>query len=451
MARTRMTKDNPQLKERKLAGGKIALYLEYYKGRKQEPRLDENGEPMYYTEGKMAGKPMFVITHIRQQEQLKLYLIDKPRTQAERDQNKATRDLAQSIRNEREQQRLKGVMGYRVEAKTDNIFTFFDAYVEDYDKKDIRNIRLSINRFKSFLRENKKYTYCATKKSARAIAAMEEEWAEAHKGVYGRHDRNENDYYTFSLMPGELDSTMVGKFKDYLVANSNGSGAATAYARFKKIITAAVEQGVLNTNPCENIKRPPVDNDAITKDVLTTEEMSALVNCHYAGENPEIRRAFIFSLFTGIRWVDVKAMRFENIDYQTSTLKFTQKKTEGHSAHAEVTMPLRADLLHMIGTPEGNGKTESDLIFNLPSHTMALKALKHWTARAGITKHITWHCARHSFATNLLINNTNVRIVADLLGHASLEFVTRYARAVDAAKAAAINSLPSIKIDGDEN
>lgn len=447
MAKSRKTaKENPQLKERKLAGGKIALYLEYYKGRKQEPRLDEDGKPMYYTSGAMAGKPMYIVSHIRQQEQLKLYLVDKPRTQAERDQNRATLELAQSIRLEREQQRLKGAKGYRVEVKVDDVFSYFDQYLEEYDKRDIRVIKMALNRFKSFLRENKKYTYCAARKSAKVIAKMEKDWEEAHKGIHGHHAINENDYYTFTMQPGDVDTLMVTRFKDYLVANSDGEGAATTFARFRKIIAAAVAEGVLNTNPCDGVKRPPVDKNGITKDVLTAEEISALVGCHYDGENPEIRRAFLFSLYTGIRWVDVRELRFSNVDYQASSIKFTQKKTEGHSAHAEVSIPLRADLLQMIGTPEEHGKGKGDRIFTLPSHTMCLKALRHWTARAGISKHITWHSARHSFATNILTNGANIRVVADLLGHASLDFVARYARAVDSAKAAAVNSLPSIGI-----
>lgn len=442
---TKTTKQNPQLKERKLAGGRTALYLEYYDGRSQEPRLDEEGNQMYYPDGTaMAGKPMFIIKHLRHQESLDLYLVDKPRTQEDRDNNRATRELAQSIRNEREQERLKGAKGYRKESKTENLFTFFSAYLDEYTKKDIRNIQLAINRFKSFLRENPKYKCFASRKSIKDIESIKAKWESHYKTVPGSHRINENEFYSFAMPPRALDSVMVGKFRDYLISHSEGEGAATSFARFKKVITAAVAEGVLVTNPCENFKRPPVDSGALTKDILSTEEVKSLIACHYDGENPEIRKAFIFTLNTGIRFCDVKSLRFSNINYQEGRLTFTQAKTEGHSAHAEVSMPLRADLLQMIGTPEENGKTTNDLIFDLPSHTMCLKALKHWTSRAGINKHITWHCGRHSFATIILTNGANIRVVADLLGHSGLQHVTRYARAVDSAKQAAIDSLPSI-------
>ena len=177
------------------------------------------------------------------------------------------------------------------------------------------------------------------------------------------------------------------------------------------------------------------------KDILSTEEIMQLVNTHYDKESPTIRRAFIFSLYTGIRFCDVKDLTFENVDYANGRLEFEQAKTKGHSENSKVTIPLRDDLLALIGTPL---KGKKERIFNLPSHTMCLKALRHWTKRAGIDKHITWHCARHSFATNILTNGANVKVVADLLGHSGLSYVERYTRAIDEKKQEAINSLPSL-------
>jgi len=77
---------------------------------------------------------------------------------------------------------------------------------------------------------------------------------------------------------------------------------------------------------------------------------------------------------------------------------------------------------------------------------MCLKALRRWTKRAGIEKHITWHCARHSFAVNILNNGANIKTVASLLGHSGLRYIEKYTRAVDSLKRDAINGLPEIKI-----
>ena len=56
--------------------------------------MDENGNQVYYDSGKMQGKPKFAVKHNRRKENLSLYLIDKPRTPAERQQNKETLELA---------------------------------------------------------------------------------------------------------------------------------------------------------------------------------------------------------------------------------------------------------------------------------------------------------------------------------------------------------------------
>ena len=125
-------------------------------------------------------------------------------------------------------------------------------------------------------------------------------------------------------------------------------------------------------------------------------------------------------------------------------MKFRQSKTQKHSSSSGVTIPLNDTLLNIIGVKATDAK--DDYIFHLPSDTMCLKALRHWTKKAGIDKHITWHCGRHSFGTQLLTNGANIKVVSSLLGHSSLRFTEIYVRAVDEEKKKAIDSLPSIDI-----
>ena len=133
------------------------------------------------------------------------------------------------------------------------------------------------------------------------------------------------------------------------------------------------------------------------------------------------------------------------MDYSNRLLKFEQAKTKGHSSASSVIIPLSDGLLGLIGTPTTDGD-RNELIFPLPSHTMCLKALRHWTARAGIDKHITWHCARHSFAVNILNEGANIKTVASLLGHSGLVHTQKYTRAVDELKEKAINSLNALDL-----
>ena len=140
----------------------------------------------------------------------------------------------------------------------------------------------------------------------------------------------------------------------------------------------------------------------------------------------------------------MKDLTFANVDYSNKLLKFEQNKTKGHSANSGVIIPLNDGLLHIIGKPQ-QAENNNSLIFPLPSYEMCLKALKRWVKRAGINKHISWHCARHSFAVNILNNGANIKTVASLLGHSGLKHTEKYTRAIDSLKQDAINSLPELK------
>ena len=117
------------------------------------------------------------------------------------------------------------------------------------------------------------------------------------------------------------------------------------------------------------------------KDILSIEEMQQLINTTYQGQNPETRRAFIFTLYTGIRFCDIKDLKFSNVDYSNKVLTFNQKKTQGHSSKSYVSIPLNDGLLSLSGTASTENPEEK--IFKLPSQEMCLKALRHWTAKAG--------------------------------------------------------------------
>jgi len=105
-----------------------------------------------------------------------------------------------------------------------------------------------------------------------------------------------------------------------------------------------------------------------------------------------------------------------------------------------VTIPLNEDARLLLGE---RGKPENK-VFTLPSHTSALKWLRRWTEDAGITKHITYHCSRHTFGTLLISNDVNLSCVSKLLGHSSVKTTERYTRVNDELKATAVGKLQSI-------
>jgi len=398
-------KENPKLEQNVLADGRVSLYLEYYLGREETPVLDDNGNPVLYETGKMMGKPKVHIKHNRRKENLKLYLVAKPRTPAERQQNKETLELAAKIRAEREQQFKESMLGYRLKKDRNiNFLDYYQAYIDSYTKKDLRMIKIALNRFKDFLKE-----------------------------YY--------PLYEFSIKPDLITKEMVERFVEYLQSRSVGEGAKSIYQRFKKVMRYAIDHEVMLKDPCKGVVCK-VDEQILRKDVLSMAEIQSLIQCHYDNESPNVRRAFIFCLYCGLRFCDLKDLTYKNIDYTNRLLKFEQNKTKGHSAHSGVVIPLNDGLLSLVGETPDDLNTS---IFNLPSYESCCKSVKRWVKRAGINKHISWHCARHSFAVNILNNGANIKTVASLLGHSGLKHTEKYTRAVDKLKSEAINSLPELK------
>ncbi len=69
-----------------------------------------------------------------------------------------------------------------------------------------------------------------------------------------------------------------------------------------------------------------------------------------------------------------------------------------------------------------------------------------WIMKAGITKHITFHCARHTYATLLLTYGVDIFTLSKLLGHKNIKNTQIYAKIIDRKKREAVDKLPQIKI-----
>ena len=378
---------NPRLLRKPVKQGKeYSLYLEYQMGYNHDTG-----------------------TSVRKKESLSHYVMASPRTVSERQQVKETIELAKKIRFEREQEFLENKEGYRLKKdKTLNFLDFYQAYIENYTKKDLRMVRIAYNRFVDFLK------------------------------VY-------HPLMAEYIKPDAITHDMMVKFADYLQTRSVGEGAKSILQRFKKVVRFCVSQGLMAKDPCEGVKCI-VDDQVLKKDILSQEEIQRLIETHYPREKENVRNAFIFCLYTGMRFCDVKDLRYGSIDYANRLLSFEQDKTKGHSARSWVSIPLNDGLLTLVGKPEDSGKGKEDLIFDLPTYESCCKSVRRWVKRAGIDKHISWHCARHSFAVNILNNGANIKTVASLLGHSGLKHTEKYTRAVDKLKENAINSLPELKL-----
>lgn len=270
-----------------------------------------------------------------------------------------------------------------------DFIAYFENYNKSYGKKDIRVLQACLNKFKEFLKE-------------------------------------EN---IKSLNSNELDENLMINFKEYLEHTLKGTSPATYFKRFKKVLNQGVRDKILTVNPAANVTIK--ENEGIIKDILTFDEIRLLFNADCP--NKEVKRAFLFSCLTGLRFCDINTLKWSNIN--NNVLKHIQAKTS-----SPVSINLNESAMVLLGTP--NDAIEH--VFNLPSHTACLKNLKSWTKKAEINKKITWHCARHSFATNIIVYGADISSASALLGHNSYKYTQKYVRVVESLKERAVQNLPTL-------
>lgn len=224
-----------------------------------------------------------------------------------------------------------------------------------------------------------------------------------------------------------LSAPYRGKKKGILSNNS----AATYFSIFKAIVSQAFIDGYFIIDLSAKIKG--IGEQESFREHLSLEELNLLVNTPC--ENDELKRASLFSALTGLRHCDIKRLKWKEIDVQSNRIKiqFRQKKTKG----VEYT-PISEQAIHLCGTP----RLPEQLVFeNLQDSSWISRPLEKWVKSAGITKHITFHCFRHTFATLQLSLGTDIYTVSKMLGHSKVTTTQVYAKVVDELKNRAAGAI----------
>lgn len=158
--------------------------------------------------------------------------------------------------------------------------------------------------------------------------------------------------------------------------------------------------------------------------------------------NEEVSEAFIFCCYTGLRWVDVKALCWADMKGNTLVTRIVQKKTG-----RPVTLTLHPIAKAILEKRKGrlpHQFNEKQRVFNLPTADGANKVLGEWVKTAGIQKHITWSCARLSYSILLQDKNVDTATVAYLLGHTTSKQVEKtYKRHRPKNQAESVACLPA--------
>ena len=205
--------------------------------------------------------------------------------------------------------------------------------------------------------------------------------------------------------------------------------------RLAAALNMAVREGLIDNNPFKllDAKEKPQKKSAM-REFLTIEELRTLIAtpCRYE----IVKKAFLFSCFTGLRYSDMMALKWNEIhkaaDGKTLYIEHEQVKTKNM-----VTIPLSNEALKwMPRKSKGDERVFHQL--RITSTTVEV-VLGEWMQEAGIQKHITYHCSRHTAATLLLTLGADLYTVSKILGHRSIRMTEIYAKIVDKKKIETMN------------
>lgn len=237
---------------------------------------------------------------------------------------------------------------------------------------------------------------------------------------------------------------MIDWFRNTYINKRTGTtiGARTADTycqRFRTALNEAVREGLIDKNPwnrletIEKIKKPESK-----REYLTIDEIRSMIatDC----PNGLVKRAYLFSCFTGLRISDVRNLKWGDIYHENGQafVSVVMKKTT-----KPLYIPLSGQALKWM--PEKGESTSDDYVFgNLVNYGNVNENLKKWAEAAGIRKHISYHTSRHSFATMMLTLGADLYTVSKLLGHSSVKHTQIYARIIDRKKDEAVNLADSV-------
>lgn len=231
------------------------------------------------------------------------------------------------------------------------------------------------------------------------------------------------------------EDNAIGLIKHFNKTLSQGS-MFTYFCALKAQLNVAVKRKLVQSNKLLllNSKEIPKKPET-TKEYLTLEEIKKLIATPC--RKTEYKRAFLFACFTGLRISDICSLTWEQVHRDGGNWQVEERQKKSRTI---VYIPLSENAKNILGSPQ-EGK-----VFNVEREQAKTMngTIGRWVKRAGINKHITFHCARHTCATLLLTNGADIYTVSKILGHSSVAITQVYAKVVDEKKRAAVDAIPSI-------
>ena len=375
-------KEPVRIREKKLSDGNISLYLDmYYKG-------------------------------IRKKEGLKLYILPETSTMIKM-QNANTRKLAEQIKAQR-------------------ILDIQNCGLVDWDSVKRSHITLKEWMVK-FSQGDAAVTEGSKRTRRNALARVEQ-----YLNYIGEPDLE------LKNVDKEFCRGFIAFLKTCKFNNGKKTLSNTTCRIFVNIVTAAltkaVNEGIIERNPFKQLEaKEKPKKDESTREFLTIDELKLLMATPCRLEI--VKHAFLFSCFTGLRYSDVKSLLWSEIhtaaDGKTLYLEHQQVKTKKN-----VTVPLSEEALKWMPKKQ-KGKDKVFHQMQITSTTVEV-LLEEWVKAAGIHKHITYHCSRHTAATMLLTLGADLYTVSKILGHSSIKMTEVYAKIVDKKKVETVNLVNNL-------
>lgn len=239
----------------------------------------------------------------------------------------------------------------------------------------------------------------------------------------------------------DVDKSFCLRFIDYLLSEyktAHGelistNTACCYYRALNGALNAAVREDLIKINPFTKISSADkIKMPESKREYMTIDEVRNLIATPMGNE--AVKSAYLFSCFCGLRISDIKGLKWKNVfcDGEQYRLQVVMQKTK-----APIYLPLSSEAMKWM--PMREGKSPEDKVFDLPSAGRINELIKPWAEAAGISKHFTFHTARHTFATMMLTLGADLYTTSKLLGHTDVRMTQIYAKIVNKKKDEAVN------------
>lgn len=282
----------------------------------------------------------------------------------------------------------------------------------------------------------KKYESRGQEQSARTMHKVAQ-WLRRYKGNVPIASIDKEYVEGFSKFLSEAPRKVCKSKPSKKKEKPLSKGTAVVYfAALNNVLNRAYKAGLIEENPVTRVEtedRPK--RVSAHREYLTLEEVQRLAATPCASE--PLKSAFLFACFTGLRISDILHLRWEDIRKTDKgwQIEMIQKKTK-EPVYAPVSNNAYAQL--------PSTEVREGLVYDLPEHSQRKRILDEWVADAGIDKHISFHCSRHTCATLLLTYGANLYTVSSILGHTSIKSTQIYAKVVDETKRKAVDCIPDL-------